>query len=220
MESSKIKNESNFKALKWIFLRCRRYTLIVLLDALLVSVIAGGFIGLALISKEVLDRAVEGKGGLAFYAGLLVGIVILQVLLSSLNTLTKTIVSGKLVMAIREYLFKSICKKKYSEISAYHSGDLLTRITADSDTVVSGITNIIPTFFSLATRIVLGIWAVAKLNGWIILIVMAICFLVPIFSKNFLISGLKITTIPTTRRISILSKIFVITWKESKYVMR
>ena len=60
-----------------------------------------------------------------------------------------------------------LCRKKYADISAYHSGDILNRFTSDIDTVVTSSVNIIPNVVSIATKIVAGIGTMLFMNPYI-----------------------------------------------------
>jgi ATP-binding cassette subfamily B protein len=53
-------------------------------------------------------------------------------------------VSAKLTISMRLSLFRSMMNKSYADITAYHSGELLNRLTSDINVVASAITTIVP----------------------------------------------------------------------------
>lgn len=86
-------------------------------------------------------------------------------------------------MSLREYLFTAICKKKYEEISPYHSGDILNRITSDVDTVVSSSVTIIPNSVSIFTKIIAGLGAMVFMNPILALIILLLGVTVPAIGR-------------------------------------
>ena len=86
-------------------------------------------------------------------------------------------------MSLREYLFTVICKKKYEDISPYHSGDILNRITSDVDTVVSSSVTIIPNSVSIFTKIIAGLGAMVFMNPILALIILLLGVTVPAIGR-------------------------------------
>ena len=180
MISSKNKKESNIKTVKWIYSYVKRYIPAVILISVMMAVVSLSAVLLALESKEVLDIATGTKQGNIIKAGIILFIIVLvQILISGIDTVYKTHVSTKLNMLLRNKLFLKISRRKFSDVSKYHSGDLLNRMTSDISVVVSGVTNIIPSCVSMATKIIGGISALILLDKRVALLILVFGISVP-----------------------------------------
>ena len=160
--------ENNGRALKWIYRRIRRYIPLTAAVSVISALSALSFVALALITKRVMDIATGDTTGSLLKSGILLFTVIaIQILLSAAQSILNAYSNGKQTIAFRNYLFGVLCRKKYADISAYHSGDILNRFTSDIDTVVTSSVNIIPNIVSIATKIVAGIGTMLFMNPYI-----------------------------------------------------
>ena len=167
------KKENNLETLKWIYRRTKRYLPFVAVEAVLAVLISLSSVYLALISKDVLDVATGNlKGDLKSYSIQLVVIIALQILFSAFSTLLTAYSNGKLHISIRSYLYVSLSQKKYSNISAYHSGDLLNRFTSDVEVIVSSVSGIITNVAAMFSKIAGSMVALISLDRRIALIIL------------------------------------------------
>lgn len=166
---NKMRNkENNGRALKWIYCRIRRYIPLTAVVSVISALSALSFVALALITKRVMDIATGDTTGSLFKSGILLfAVIAIQILLSAAQSILNAYSNGKQTIAFRNYLFGVLCRKKYADISAYHSGDILNRFTSDIDTVVTSSVNIIPNVVSIATKIVAGIGTMLFMNPYI-----------------------------------------------------
>ena len=166
---NKMRNkENNGRALKWIYCRIRRYIPLTAAVSVVSALSALSFVALALITKRVMDIATGDTSGSLLKSGILLfAVIAIQVLLSAAQSILNAYSNGKQTIAFRNYLFGVLCRKKYADISAYHSGDILNRFTSDIDTVVTSSVNIIPNVVSIATKIVAGIGTMLFMNPYI-----------------------------------------------------
>ena len=179
-----MKNQSNESTLKWIYRRIKRFLPAIIATALISAVPAVSYVVLALLTKRVLDIATgDAAGNLAAAGAALFAVIALQVTAGACQSLLNAYTNGKLTMSLREYLFTAICKKKYEEISPYHSGDILNRITSDVDTVVSSSVTIIPNSVSIFTKIIAGLGAMVFMNPILALIILLLGVTVPAIGR-------------------------------------
>lgn len=172
--------ESNKKTLKWIFARIKHYFPLIILTSAVAAAAAVSSVGIALVTKRVFDVATGVKSGSFAAAGfMLFGIIALQIILSGLQSFVSAYANGKLVLSIRNYLFSSVCKKKFARLSEYHSGDLLNRFTSDTEVVVTSSVSIIPSVVSMVTKIVAGIGTMLIMNPSLALIILILGIFVP-----------------------------------------
>lgn len=160
--------ENNGRALKWIYCRIRRYIPLTAAVSVISALSALSFVALALITKRVMDIATGDTTGSLLKSGILLfAVIAIQILLSAAQSILNAYSNGKQTIAFRNYLFGVLCRKKYADISPYHSGDILNRFTSDIDTVVTSSVNIIPNVVSIATKIVAGIGTMLFMNPYI-----------------------------------------------------
>lgn len=179
-----MKKQSNESTLKWIYRRIKRFLPAIIATALISAVTAVSYVVLALLTKKVLDIATgDAAGNLAAAGAALFAVIALQVTAGACQSLLNAYTNGKLTMSLREYLFTVICKKKYEDISPYHSGDILNRITSDVDTVVSSSVTIIPNSVSIFTKIIAGLGAMVFMNPILALIILLLGVTVPAIGR-------------------------------------
>ena len=175
---------SNKAVLWWIYNRSKRYIPSVLVISLLAAFISVLFVGLALVSKTVLEIATGDQSGNLLNYGVLLSIfVILQVVCSGVESYLKARASGKFIIGLRKYLFEQIGVKKYSEISKHHSGDLLNRITGDVEVIQSFVVGTIPSAVSMVTKIIGCVAALIWLEPKVAILVLLVGILVPAFGR-------------------------------------
>lgn len=180
------KQQNNRKTLKWICGCSKKSFFSVLMITVMSSVISLSSIGLALFSKEVLDISTGVSKGSFFVCGaLLLGLVVVQILIVGADNVLRQHVLEKLKIAFRSRLFTAVSRRKYSEVCGYHSGDLLNRVTSDTDIVVSGVLNIIPSLVSMLTQIVGGMATLIVLDWKISCIILILGLSVPALGRIF-----------------------------------
>ena len=106
-------------------------------------------------AKNLVDSAVGGdKNGLIYYAILFFSVIVLQIVTVVLSKKLVFVVQTKLEMSIRATLFKEMLNKNFSDITAYHSGELMNRLSGDVGVIASAITSIIPSVVFFLVKIV------------------------------------------------------------------
>ena len=176
--------ENNGKTLLWIYKNCKRYLSVVVVITVFSAIVSLAAVALALVSKDVLDVATGNKAGsFIYYGALLLGIIAVQILLHITDVLLKAYANGKITIALRKNLFTAIGRRKYSEISEYHSGDLLNRLTSDAEVVTGTVVNIIPSISSMAAKIIGGIAALLVLDKRIALLILVFGITVPALGR-------------------------------------
>ncbi len=179
-----MKKNSNKAILGWIYGRSKRFVPSVLVISLLAALISVLFVGLALVSKTVLEIATgDQTGNLLNYGILLSVFVILQVAFSGVESYLSARASGRFIIGLRQYLFEQIGLKKYSDISKHHSGDLLNRITGDVEVIQSFVVGTIPSAVSMVTKIIGCVAALIWLEPKVAILVLVVGILVPAFGR-------------------------------------
>ncbi len=139
---------------------------------LIILIVANAFfsalsIAFAVAMKQIIDGAETGNTSKLITHAIVIGtIVALQFLFRLLiNGLTEH-VCGKLEMTYKSRIFSKILEKKQDKITAYHSGELMNRLTSDVTVVAEGITSIVPSVVAAVVRLVCAVAALVVLD-WI-----------------------------------------------------
>ncbi len=140
---------------KWIFDYTKPYIpqlfLLMLFDfaATLLSV------GMAIIGKELIDRATDGNlSELGSIVVMYVVVILASQTLSVISSLVSVVVYEKFGFGIRKKVYRRILDTTWLDISKFHTGDLMTRLTSDVGSVSDGISSTIPTILRLLVELV------------------------------------------------------------------
>ncbi len=129
----------------WIYQYARRYWHIMLFYTLLGMV--GTLVALltSLVSKDLVDIITGHETGqvIATFA-LMIGLNVGTSLLSQVSDYASSYLSMKVDAEIKTDIFSKILVTDWESLTNYHTGDLLTRWSADASRISSGILNFIP----------------------------------------------------------------------------
>lgn len=110
---------------------------------------------LALQSKNVIDFAVAKNRDELISSAVFLGILILlQFALSFTYMKISSDIVAKHTLKLQRKIFSSAINMDYAQVTRMHSGELLNRITMDSDTVMCAIIGIIPQLLAFTTGVV------------------------------------------------------------------
>lgn len=108
----------------------------------------------AYVSKELMDTAVAGeRQKLTQISIAVIAVLVFQLFLRLAHNLTDTRLRLDMETDFRSYFIRNLFDKDYLKISSYHSGDLMTRLTNDTNGVINGLVSIIPNTVGFALRI-------------------------------------------------------------------
>lgn len=140
----------------------------------------------ALLCKYILDSAVVAdKAKILHYSFLLLLIISLQFILKIFLSLSKEYLINRLSINFRREIFSKLLKKKYSEITNYHSGELLNRMYSDINIISNEIVSIFPEFINLSVRIFCSMIILISFNFNFFYIFILLGGLIFILSKIF-----------------------------------
>ena len=160
---------SEITPLKWLAKRSKnqrwKMALLIIANAVF-SVMSVLF---AFCIREIIDSVTKSPANMdrfTLFAILICGIVILQFLFRVLINGLSEHIRGKLEMEYRAHTFSKILTKKHDKITAYHSGELMNRLTSDVSVVADGVSSIVPTIVSAVARLVSAVIALIMLD-WV-----------------------------------------------------
>lgn len=171
-----MKNKINQHTLKWIIKTCRRAVLpivILTLCAVAVSYISVRF---ALVSKQLLDSAVNFTSGNKLQKNItdIILLVICQLAIQIIYTIINLHTETELKNSIQRNLFSSLLKKDWTLLGKYHSGEILNRLGSDVNIVTNAVMTLMPNLFSLLSGMIMAFVALYSLDKQFALIFLAV----------------------------------------------
>lgn len=134
---------------------------------MLLSIASSGLgIAFALLSQTTVNNAVAGDmSALIVFAILLACVGLLQVILRAVNAYCTERVSARVENGYRERMFNYILDRDFSQLSKYHSGELMNRLTDDVSVIVSGVTSFLPAVAEIIANLI-GAGGVLLVMDW------------------------------------------------------
>lgn len=141
-------------AMSWIFGVSGKLKLGVLLLVLLNSAISISAVAFALVLREAIDGAVSGNKMVFLKFVIILGIIMVGQIAArgGIRFLDEYVRSG-MENVIKTRLYETILSRKYSVITAFHTGELLNRITNDAVVVADGFVQIIPGIIAMLVKL-------------------------------------------------------------------
>ena len=139
----------------WIWRASRPFVGQIILLSVMSGLNALSAVGFALLSRQVIDRAMGVVPGNFWVPGaLLVLLVAARIVTNVACNLLTGWISGRMEMRIKDRVFSTLFRKQWKDVNAYHSGELLHRMTSDGGVVVNGVVSLIPHVVSMVTSLV------------------------------------------------------------------
>ena len=171
-------------SIQWVWRNVKKDFKYIVLLSVIEGLISGGFVIFALLSRTIINTAVD-KGRIWNYVIFLAIVLLAQAVLNILDSRMHTFVSGRLTIKIQRVVFSSLYRKRWQSVNTYHSGDVLNRLTSDVTGVVTGVTTLIPRAVSLTTRLAASVIVLFVLDVRFTLIMLAAGVTVLVFSRFY-----------------------------------
>ncbi len=161
-------------ALSWIRTRVKREIPLLLLLTVCNALFALCTVFVALVMKGMIDAAQLGNKALLLKnAALFLAVLALEILLRIAVKDLEVRVSGKIEMRLKGSLYSTILSREYSAITKHHTGDLLTRLTADVTVVSDNVTLLLPNLVSMLTQSITAFIVICSLDYRFALLLLA-----------------------------------------------
>lgn len=141
-----------------------RHQLLVMLSISMIS------LGMSFVStiagKYIIDATTSGSLNW-LYICYMAGATIFSILFSAGSSIFSSYVNETFSFGMRCDMFDRVQKSIWIELSKYHSGDIVTRLTSDISTIASGLISIIPSTIVLAIRLIVSFCILLYYDKWI-----------------------------------------------------
>ena len=149
-------SKSDIKALKWVYSICKgeRFKVYILILTNIIhgvmTVVFAGF------SKRIIDAATVDKSfdRVLHYALMFLGVLLFQLALTLVSRSTLERCKAKIEWILKQHMLKSIMKKEYAGVSAYHTGELQNRMFNDVTVISEGFSTILPSVLFFLVRLI------------------------------------------------------------------
>ena len=142
-------------AMSWIFGVSGKLKLGVLLLVMLNSAISISAVAFALVLREAIDGAVSDNKMVFLKFVIILGLIMVgQIAARGVIRFLDEYVRSGMENVIKTRLYETILSRKYSAITAFHTGELLNRITNDAVVVADGFVQIIPGIIAMLVKLV------------------------------------------------------------------
>ena len=149
-------------------------------------------VGMAVISKDIIDSAVASNSIVKEAILLYLVIILISLFLSAATNLIASIVNEKFSFSIRKQIYDKIVRSYWMDIKNYHTGDLLTRVTTDANNIADGIINVIPTIIRLIVEVIITFFTLLYFQPIIAVFSLAMA---PVIALISLLLGRKLKTL-------------------------
>lgn len=127
-------------------------------------------------SKYVVDATTSGSLSWTYvmYMG---AATLFTILFSAISSMFDSYINEKFEFGMRCDMFNKIQHSVWTELSKYHSGDIVTRLTSDISTISSGLISVIPSAITLGIRLLVSFCILLYFDKWLALFAL---FIAPI----------------------------------------
>lgn len=152
-----LKHSKDFKELfknmvvewKWLLHIISRYKLTLLLYIFLGVTVTVMSLGISVATKYLIDAVVSHNSDeLVPALTCLIGFAVFQIMFQGLSSWVTSVIGSKVHNEIREDIYSHVLKSNWTDISRFHSGDLLNRLENDVSSIASAVVSFIPSVFT------------------------------------------------------------------------
>ena len=131
-----------------------------------------GFVS-TIVSKYIVDATTSGHLNWR-YITYMAGASLFTIIFSAGTNIFSSYLNEKFEFGMRCDMFDQIQRSIWSELSKFHSGDIVTRLTADIYNVSSGLISIIPSTIILGIRLLISFCILLYFDPWLALFALII----------------------------------------------
>lgn len=151
--------------LQWLILHIRPHFISLSVVILMGTIQSLSKVLVAVLSKQLIDAAVSGLWQVVINTGIgFVAAVAVQIFFQAFTSILTVRTSETMCSDLQQMLYQRITHAEWKEISGYHSGDIMTRMTSDIRAVVDGVLSAFPEVLSLGTGMLGAFVALFMLN--------------------------------------------------------
>ena len=196
----------NKSALLWFLEKVKKQIPVVILSGFFSMLSAASSLWLALLSKELIDTATSllsqpFSGTIWTYVTLpeiatpackVFALIAAQLILSVVTNRLRVEIEGRTEMSLKRSAFGALMNVEYQAFYRYHTGELLTRMTADASLSSRNFTNLLPMALSMLTRLIGGLIVITSISPYFTAGILVIGGIVAVVSRFYGVRAKKV----------------------------
>lgn len=148
---SERKTNENGKA--WLKKEMRPYRVFVLFLTLLSVISTALSLSFAYMVSYLINSATDGNTKkLWIFSAVLLGVLLLRIALQTVSAYCSEKLRAKITSDLRTRCFSKILRSEYGRLQAYHSGDMLNRLTTDIQEVAADTVGLLPAIVGMIVQ--------------------------------------------------------------------
>ena len=152
-------------AVKWMYRVSKKHLKGVFVYGVLSVVLAFAGVLSALGTKNIVNGATYRDLPLLTEGAIILGAILgVQFVFKIVSRNIFERSKAKIELGLRSHIFKTVLKKDYSAVSAFHSGEILNRIISDVGVVTDGVMSLLPRLVTLVVRLVVAVVIMASFD--------------------------------------------------------
>ena len=182
------------KALSWISQAAKNQRWLIILLALFNVMMAVSSVGISYMLRFVVNSATnsamtisEKFDAITFWGGMFIVLILSQVIIQIVDKHLVFKVTARMTIDMKTDLYRKMLRKNYSQVTRFHTGEMLNRLNNDLGAITSAITGLIPTLTYTISKLI-GIFIVLlSIDPWFTVMFMAVgifVFTVSFFFKK------------------------------------
>ena len=179
--------DKKYKSVRWILKSAQPVYFRIIFLAVCAMCVSWITVRFALVSKDLLDAAINPLSGRNLKGGIinLVVLVAVQLVIQTAYTILHLNTETAFKQMLQRNTYKKLLGKKWQSLSKFHSGEILNRLNGDAGIVTSGIMSVVPNIVAFVSRIILGFSALYALDSDFALIFIIVGPLVMIVARIY-----------------------------------
>ena len=159
------------KAKVWLDKNVGKYRLSIVFLTVLTVLSTVCSVGFAYLTSYLINSATDkNNDGIILFSCIVLSLLVGRVILRAGISYWSEKCRATITTDIRKNLFKKILKSDYEEVSKFHSGELLTRITADSTEIAGTTVGFLPQAVGIVVQIIGALIALLDIDLYFTLI--------------------------------------------------
>ncbi len=190
------KTLTDSNALKWIIKASKKQRFSIFLIALFNVFLACTAVVISYMLRYVINAATNSKltvqerfEGVAFWGVIFASLVLFQIIIQIVDRHLVFRVTARLTIDMKTGLYRTLLKKNYSEVTAYHTGEMINRLNNDVASITGMITGLVPTLSYTISKLVGIIIVLFSIDAWFAVMFFGVgifVFLVSSFFKKYM----------------------------------
>ncbi len=181
------------KAVKWIFHNARSQWFSIIILTVVNILLACGSLAISYMLRFVINSATGEYGtstdarldGIMFWGIFFALIIILQVVFRIVSNHFVFRITARLTIDMKSRLYETLLKKSYSQVTKYHTGEMLNRLNNDVNTISSAITSLIPGLAFVVTKLIGIFFVLFSIDPWFTVAFLCVGIFVFVVSSFF-----------------------------------